>query len=102
MSGRRGSQRRGVRRQFTRLVNRSDEGVVSASRFVFDRRVSGIAERRQEIHSALAEAMHRRHDDTCNVATCQCGSWNPETRRYELPESSEFDLGLGEIDGGGD
>jgi hypothetical protein len=28
----------------------------------------------------------RRHDDlgTCNKATCQCGEWNPTTKRYEV------------------
>jgi hypothetical protein len=28
----------------------------------------------------------RRHDDlgTCNEATCQCGEWNPITKRYEV------------------
>lgn len=28
----------------------------------------------------------RRHDDlgTCNKATCQCGEWNPTTKKYEV------------------
>jgi hypothetical protein len=26
----------------------------------------------------------RRHDDTCRLSTCQCGAWNPTTRRYEV------------------
>jgi hypothetical protein len=24
----------------------------------------------------------RRHDDTCRLSTCQCGKWDPATRRY--------------------
>jgi len=48
-----------------------------------ERRVSGIADRRLEIHTELAVAMHRRHDDTCKRETCQCGEWNAATKRYE-------------------
>ena len=31
----------------------------------------------------LRQNYGRRHDDTCNLKTCQCGEWDPETKRYE-------------------
>jgi hypothetical protein len=30
----------------------------------------------------LRENYSRRHDDTCRLAVCQCGEWDPAARRY--------------------
>ncbi len=30
----------------------------------------------------LREGYGRRHDDTCKLTTCQCGEWDPTTKRY--------------------
>ena len=30
----------------------------------------------------LRSGYGRRHDDTCKLTTCQCGKWDPTTKRY--------------------
>ena len=74
------NRRKGERREFFAILL---GGRRSWDRPSPDRRVSGIADRRREVNAELAAA-HRRHDDTCNLATCQCGAWDPETKRYAV------------------
>jgi hypothetical protein len=74
------NRRKGERREFFAILL---GGRRSWDRPRPDRRVSGIADRRREVNAELAAA-HRRHDDTCNLATCQCGAWDPETKRYAV------------------
>jgi hypothetical protein len=74
------NRRKGERREFFAILL---GGRRSWDRPSPDRRVSGIADRRREVNAELAAAQ-RRHSDTCNLATCQCGAWDPETKRYAV------------------
>ena len=46
----------------------------------------GVIENRRLTAEDRRKSYGRRHDDldTCNKATCQCGEWNPTTKKYEV------------------
>ena len=64
------------RRQGERRVD-TDSAEVLSRTLLIDPRISSEDRRK---------SYGRRHDDlgTCNKTTCQCGEWNPTTKRYEV------------------